>query len=117
MDSLGPRPLHLALGAVLSATVWTSGCGQPPGREAPLPTPRSSPTPEQVTVTGTVTAGVEPGCLVLDTGTMRYLLLDGDRSLLEPDRRVTVSGIERPGKPTTCMEGVPLQVTDIRPAS
>ncbi|WP_236808716.1 hypothetical protein [Amycolatopsis albispora] len=68
-------------------------------------------------MTGTVEAGVEPGCLLLETGTTRYLLIGGDRSQLQPQRRMTITGSTHPGAPTTCMEGVPLTVEEISPAA
>jgi hypothetical protein len=50
-----------------------------------------------VTVTGSVVAGVEPSCLLLDTGVTRYLLSGADSPLLEPGSRLTVWGIAHPG--------------------
>lgn len=68
-------------------------------------------------VTGTVSAGVEPGCLLLDTGAERWVLLTTDarqRSAARPGTRVTVTGTARPDLVTTCQQGTPLQVTAIR---
>jgi hypothetical protein len=80
------------------------------------PTGPPAPENEVVRTTGEVVAGVEPGCLLLDNDEIRYLLLGGDRDQLQPGRRVTVFGVADPGTPTTCMEGVPLRVTDVSPA-
>lgn len=119
------RHFAVAVGIVV---VTAAGCGDghAPTRDfQPTPEPEpeettsgTSPAPddERVRATGVVVEGVEPGCLLLDTGETRYLLLDGDRDRLEPRQRVTVSGIADPGMPTTCMEGVPLTVTEITPA-
>jgi hypothetical protein len=71
----------------------------------------------KVTVTGTVTAGVEPGCLLLDAGAGGpYLLVGGDRSELSPGRRVAVTGRVDHSLLSTCQQGEPLVVTSIGPA-
>ena len=58
------------------------------------------------TLTGTVSSGVEPGCLLLDG----YLLLGGPRDVLKPGARVTVTGQAEPGMMTTCQQGTPFVV-------
>ncbi|MEU4765029.1 hypothetical protein AB0H12_17395 [Actinosynnema sp. NPDC023794] len=68
-----------------------------------------------MTVNGVVRTGVEAGCLVLDTDTEDYLLLAGDRALLRPGVTVQVRGTPKPGMPTTCQQGVPLEVHEVRP--
>jgi hypothetical protein len=90
--------------AVATALFVTVSCGSP----APEP-------PEEVHVEGVVDAGVEPGCLILRAGADTFLLLGGDRNLLRPGRRVVVHGTTRPGTPTTCMQGVPLEVATAHP--
>jgi hypothetical protein len=71
----------------------------------------------KVTVTGTVTAGVEPGCLLMDAGAGGpYLLVGGDRSELSPGRRVAVTGRVDHSLLSTCQQGEPLVVTSIEPA-
>jgi hypothetical protein len=71
----------------------------------------------KVTVTGTVTAGVESGCLLLDAGPGGpYLLVGGDRSELSPGRRVAVTGRVDRSLLSTCQQGEPLVVTSIEPA-
>lgn len=80
------RRRHLA--AVTVAVLAVTGCGggQPPSQDSgPIPdtttetttSPTESPQPtdEAVRATGTVVKGVEPNCLLLDTGETRYLLL------------------------------------------
>lgn len=80
------------------------------------PTEPPAPENEVVRTTGEVVAGVEPGCLLLDNGENRYLLLGSKDNQLTPGRRVTVAGVADPGTPTTCMEGIPLRVTEVTPA-
>jgi hypothetical protein len=64
------------------------------------------------TLTGTVTAGVEHGCLLLDG----YLLVGGDRAIIRAGARVTVTGRVVPGLITTCQQGTPMVVTSAQPA-
>jgi len=63
-------------------------------------------------LTGTVTAGVEPGCLLLDG----YLLVGGPKDVLRPGARVVVTGEEQPDLMTTCMQGKPFRVQRAQPA-
>lgn len=127
------RPIVLA--ALLAALV-TSGCardGDAPATEPAAPPPASAspdlpavpstdlpapskPAPGEAgasTLTGTVSAGVEPGCLVLDG----HLLVFDDpalKSKAEPGAQVTVSGRADPGLMTTCQQGTPFLVTAVR---
>jgi hypothetical protein len=64
------------------------------------------------TLTGTVTAGIEHQCLLLDG----YLLVGGDRTIIRAGARVTVTGRVVPDLVTTCQQGTPLVVTTTHPA-
>ncbi|MEU7477038.1 hypothetical protein AB0A63_13710 [Lentzea sp. NPDC042327] len=64
-----------------------------------------------MTVRGTVSGGVESGCLLLDTGTAQYLLLGADPAIAVAGAVVEVSGRAEPGAMTTCQQGTPFQVT------
>ena len=84
-----------------------------------VPDKRSEPTRPavEVTVTGTVRAGVEPGCLLLeDQAGGRFLLVGGERAQLTPGRRVAVTGRVDRGLLSTCQQGEPLVVASIAPA-
>jgi Protein of unknown function (DUF5818) len=84
-----------------------------------VPDKRTEPTRAavQVTVTGTVQAGVEPGCLLLeDQAGGRFLLVGGDRDKLAPGRRVAVTGRVDRGLLSTCQQGEPLVVASIEAA-
>jgi hypothetical protein len=70
----------------------------------------------QVTVTGTVVEGVEGGCLLLEGGGQRYLLVGGDRSQLRSGARVAVTGRVDRGLLSTCQQGEPLVVSAVKPA-
>jgi hypothetical protein len=84
-----------------------------------VPDKRTEPTRPavEVTVTGTVRAGVEPGCLLLeDQAGGRFLLVGGERAELAPGRRVAVTGRVDRGLLSTCQQGEPLVVASIEPA-
>jgi hypothetical protein len=83
--------------------------GEAPSGVTPPP---SKDVPALITVTGTVTAGVEPGCLLLGT----YLLVGGPTDVVREGARVTVTGRVEAELATTCQQGVPLRVEDARPA-
>lgn len=58
-------------------------------------------------LTGTVSAGVEYGCLLLG----RYQLIGGPRDVLRPGARVKVVGRPQPRMITTAQQGTPFVVT------
>lgn len=62
-------------------------------------------------VTGTVTAGVEHGCLLL----RQYQLVGGPRELLTVGSRVRVTGRPAPRLMTTAQQGTPFVVTAVEP--
>lgn len=81
--------------------------------EPPIPGPTDGTgLPEVVTVTGTVQAGVESGCLLLDG----LLLIGGSPEVLQPGNQVTVTGRLDPGMVTFCQQGIPLIVTSAEEA-
>jgi hypothetical protein len=65
-----------------------------------------------MTLTGTVTTGVEANCLLLDG----YLLVGGPREQLRGGARVTVTGRVRADLMTTCQQGTPFLVESAQPA-
>jgi ABC-type oligopeptide transport system substrate-binding subunit len=90
-----------------------------PTTSAPTPTTSEVPRDQiKVLVTGTVQEGVEPGCLILDTGKgQRYVLLSQDKSKLKPGAKVEVVGVRAPGQISYCQQGQPLEVLTVRAAS
>lgn len=94
----------------------TSGTSTPsipaplPPSSAPLTTTPSRALEPGVTVRGTVSAGVEAGCLILDTGTAQYLLLGADPAIAVAGAEIEVTGRAEPGAMTTCQQGTPFQV-------
>jgi hypothetical protein len=127
------RPLAgLALAALLVAACADpegdpgsgAGSGQAASTTTAVPTTRSDvapatePTPPagEVTVTGTVAAGVEPNCWLLEADGGPYLLVGGDRSQLRPGARLVVTGRVDRDLLSTCQQGEPLKVASIRAA-
>ena len=82
-----------------------------PPSSAPLSTTPSRALEPGITVRGTVSAGVEPGCLILDTGTAQYLLLGADPAIAVAGAVIEVTGKAEPGAMTTCQQGTPFTVT------
>jgi hypothetical protein len=79
----------------------------------PVPTGGSTDKPSApMTLTGTVQAGVEPNCVLLDG----YLLLGGPREQLRSGSRVTVTGRVQKDVMTTCQQGTPFMVETAKPA-
>ncbi len=79
----------------------------PPTRTPKMPAGPSKPPPVgAATLTGTVQAGVESGCLLLDG----YLLVGGPRAVLIPGASVLVTGKVQPDLMTTCQQGIPFLV-------
>lgn len=79
------------------------------------------PASELVRVTGTVVTGSREGCLVLDTGFSRYVLVGGDQAALtqsaENEEELTVTGQAYTPEPAPCTDGIPLAVEQAVPAT
>jgi hypothetical protein len=121
----------LAVLLCLFVGMFSAGCaGKAPPQVPPSSTPATDtstpsvpapPTPSLtatmtrasepgITVRGTVSAGTEAGCLVLDTGTAQYLLLGADPAIAVAGAEVEVTGRAEPGAMTTCQQGTPFHV-------
>jgi hypothetical protein len=125
--------LPQTLTGLLLAGLLVAACAEPEGDDAGAgqgaattvpttqpagpPTTTEAPPAGELTVTGTVTEGVEPNCLLLDAeGGRRYLLVGGDRADLRAGSRVAVTGHLDRGLLSTCQQGEPLVVSGIEPA-
>jgi hypothetical protein len=133
----GGKPLQVRFMSLpLLVVLALAGCangqtGESAGSPATAPTSAASPAPTSPaataeesattkppaagpkTLTGTITAGVEPGCLLLDD----HLLIINDaelRSAARTGATVTVTGRVEPGMMTTCQQGTPFVVTGLR---
>lgn len=68
-----------------------------------------------VTVRGPVEQGVEPGCVLLKAEDgQAYLLVGGDRAVIGAGGRLEVIGQPKPDLMTTCQQGTPFQVEQVR---
>jgi hypothetical protein len=119
---------RFAAASALVAVLLAAGCaraadsgnpdspGAPPVTTAPSPStadPQPS-VPAGQTITGTVSAGVEPNCLLV----AGHLLIFDDPALRElavVGEDVTVVGRADQGMMTTCQEGTPFVVSAVRP--
>jgi hypothetical protein len=81
-----------------------SGAASPP---PVLPKPVGPKTGPRLTLTGTVTEGVEHGCLLLDG----YLLINGPADIVRVGAKVRVTGTVRTDLVSTCQQGTPFMVT------
>jgi hypothetical protein len=86
----------------------------------PETAPTTTPPPaagSAITATGTLVAGIEPGCMVLHTDQgQNYLLVGGDRGKLREGARVQVRGRLLRDLLSTCQQGLPLQVASVAAA-
>jgi hypothetical protein len=119
-ESQGPRTSTSPTSAPTPSPEPTATT-QPSGSTV-APTPNPTPNPSrtlsggQIQVSGTIVAGVEPGCLLLDAGgPEQYLLLGGDKSVLRPGARVQVTGMPFENVMSTCQQGRPLEVISATP--
>jgi hypothetical protein len=70
-------------------------------------------------VTGTVEAGVEPNCRLIQDGSGSHLLVFRDAALRADapvGKKVTVTGHAEPKMMSTCQQGIPFIVASISPA-
>jgi hypothetical protein len=86
-----------------------------PGSVFPsLPQPSAS---ALETISGTVSAGVEPHCLILQDSTGSHVLIFGNASLRSSAAAgadVTLTGHSAPTMMTTCQQGVAFVVASVR---
>jgi hypothetical protein len=129
------KPLVLSSGLLVACALVLGACASPDDQQgaasggaatsttaAPTTGGSTSPSPEprdqiKVVATGTVQRGVEPGCLILDTGKERFVLLSKDKSKLTAGSKVEVTGVRSAGQISYCQQGNPLEVRSVKPVS
>ncbi len=89
-----------------------------PSASFPAPSPSGKPSSAvgSETITGTVTAGVEPNCLLLQDATGSHLLVFHDpamRSAAPVGAEVTLTGESKPKQMSTCQQGIPFIVSSV----
>lgn len=117
-----------AVGLISLVLLVTAACGETGGRGTQprsddpasdsFTAPPSAPSDKGLarTLTGTVEEGVEHGCWILRAADREYLLVGMDPAQLRVGSRVVVSGVLEPDLVTTCQQGTPFKVREIRPA-
>lgn len=112
----GPAASESQPGAPVNPSEATNDPAAPPSGKAPgeqVPAnPSGSPAAGGATITGTVTSGVEPGCLLLG----EYLLVGGPRDVITAGAKITVTGRVERDLMTTCQQGTPFLVDSVKPA-
>ena len=77
--------------------------------------PSKSPTGQDaMVIVGVVEMGVEHGCRMLRTEGELYQLVGSADPMIRPGARLTVRGWPKPDLMTTCQQGVPFQVVEVR---
>lgn len=81
-----------------------------PGGGAPATT---GSTPDDVTITGTVTAGAEPSCLLVSAQKVEYLLLTNNPAVVAGESVRATGHVARDIR-THCQQGIPFEVTQVK---
>jgi hypothetical protein len=104
-----------SIGTAPSSSAVTSPSASALPESTPTGKPPAGPT---ITITGTVAAGVEPNCVLLQGETGTHLLIFPDetlRSAAPEGSKVQVTGVPKPGMMTTCQQGEPFMVSSVTP--
>ncbi|MFI7607155.1 hypothetical protein ACIBTV_18705 [Micromonospora sp. NPDC049366] len=111
-DTSAPTPTPTTGTAPVTEQPSSPAASTPPVGPSVTSTPApatGAPTPKPgggQSLTGRITAGVEPGCLLLDN----HLLIGGPKDVLAVGARVTVTGRVVEDMMTTCQQGTPFVV-------
>ncbi len=104
-------------GSIPSGAV-PSFSAEPSPSGVPETTKTGKPAAGTTTITGTVTAGVEPNCLLLQEAATTHLLVFKDETLRASatvGSKVHVTGTPQPGMMSTCQQGEPFLVSSVTP--
>jgi hypothetical protein len=118
--------LVLAVAGCADNTTESGAAGPAPSASDVIDLPSATPSTEPSagkptatgaeTITGTVTAGVEPHCLLLQDDKGSHLLVFDDTALrlsAAVGAKVTLTGRSEPSMMSTCQQGVPFIVTSV----
>ncbi len=94
----------------MSTTPTPSGAPTPSASGLSLPPTKGGTGTGEMSLRGTVEAGVEHGCLLLRDQGGLYLLLNGDPTVVYAGAVVQVTGHVAKDVRTYCMQGTPFQV-------
>jgi hypothetical protein len=115
--SVVPAALFLAFAAGCANNNNIDAGAPAPATSSTIPSAAPSSAPaDGTTLTGTVTAGVEPGCLLLKDSSGDHLLIFKDDAMeksVKVGSEVTVVGKAETGMMTTCMQGEPFVVSSV----
>src|SRR5262245_31658574 len=106
-------------GGSVSSSAPPNGPGGSPSASWHInpPSPSDDKFPQgEMTLTGRVESGVEPGCMLMQASGKTYLLLGGNREVVRDGAWITVRGKPNPNLMTTCQQGLPFQVSEAHPA-
>jgi hypothetical protein len=106
-----------AASLVVLAGCASSSPPSSPSPSSPAPSVTPSVTPSSEEITGTLSAGVEPHCLILRDAAGSHSIYFHDESLrktVPTGRPITLIGHPEPGMMTTCQQGEPFIVTGVR---
>jgi hypothetical protein len=85
-----------------------------PGGSSGAPSVRPPSAGAEMTLTGQVEQGVEPGCLVLRSGGKTYELMSDNHAVVRAGAQVVLTGHVVTGMMSHCMQGQIFQVTSAR---
>jgi hypothetical protein len=112
-SSGGPSPSGAVTATAPPSAAPATSAAPTPTTPAPRPT-AGGPTGGELTLTGQVEQGAEPGCLILRSGGRTYELMTGDRTVVRAGAQVVVTGHVVTGMMSHCMQGQLFQVTSAR---
>ena len=104
------------LGACANNVSPAASSPSSPSVSSSSPTAKPSSPVGSETITGKVTEGVEPNCLLLQDATGSHLLVFHDPALRSAARvgaQVTLTGESKPKQMSTCQQGIPFIVSSV----
>lgn len=113
-----PAAMDDATGAGAAGVTGSASTPSPAPSVEPPTEPRGKGKPAGTqTISGTIAAGVEPNCLLLNSSSGSHLLIIKDekaRAAAKVGSSVTVVGTSQDGMMTTCQQGTPFVVSQVR---